>query len=67
MKMFIKVVKIVLGIVFGLSAISMLSFLPYVGIDFHFGIAVVQGLIAFFLLASAFKKKGPPPDVSKAE
>lgn len=66
MKTFIKVIKIVLGIAFGLSAISMLSFLPYVGIDYHFGIAVVQGLIAFFLLASAFKRKGPPADAGKA-
>jgi hypothetical protein len=58
MPKFFKILKISLGVLFGLSAITQLSYLPNFGIDVHFGIAFFQGIIAYLFFRSAFRKKG---------
>ncbi len=63
MQKFLKVLKIVVGVLFGLSALSQLTYLPHFGIDIHFGIALFQGVVAFFLLRSAFRKQAPAPEI----
>lgn len=57
MKKFMKIAKITLGVIFCLSALTNLSYLPYFGVERHFFIALLQGLIGFFFLKSALKSK----------
>lgn len=67
MQKFIKTLKIIFGVLFGLSALSLLSYLPYFGITIHFGAALFQGSIAFFLLRSAFAKNNSKAADQKGE
>lgn len=56
MKIFLKALKIIIGLLFGLSALSLFTGVFYSGFNISFGIAIFQATVAFFLLRSAFRK-----------